>query len=98
MTPDQIHQLRQLLNRAQDYAKDSNIERLNSIDENQTYKWIMRDMFQAVSEALALLPCETCNGTKWLDWQHPKIVKRLAEETGTIPEQYPCPDCQQHSP
>ena len=53
MTSDQTTQLRQTLEKAQDYAKDSNIERLNSIDKNQTYKWIMQDMFQAVSKALA---------------------------------------------
>ena len=54
----------ELLEKAQDHAKDKNIKKLDSIDSKQTYKWIMQDMFSCIDQAIALLKqpeCETCN-------------------------------------
>lgn len=59
MKPEKIEEIRGLLEKALNCAKDKNIEKYDSIDPKQTYKWIMRDMFRWCSDALALLkPCQ----------------------------------------
>ena len=85
MTSDQITKLRTWLSRAQDCAKDTNIEKKMKIDSNQAYKWIMQDMFHCIDQALALLPCPTCNDSG--------RVPTFDQASG-LADADPCPDCQ----
>ena len=69
MTPDQITQLRQKLEQALAFYEDA----------------LFNASAGAVSEALAILPCPTCNGMG--------IVQ--TEKSGySITPCIPCPDCQ----
>ena len=105
MTPDQIAQLRQKLNKVSDNL--------------QLAEWGHFDNDSAIllEEALALLPCETCNGREkplsFLRWQSDLreeykqlghgYIKRTYSQRQELYQMYVksfvvCPDCQEHSP
>ena len=98
MTPDQITQLRRIL---KDMCRISNTEPHNAAD--MAYGALALD-------ALALLPCPTCNGTSEIPMTMPQEphpcktchgtrMKRLRGKTQEGGSAYEtCPDCQQHSP
>ena len=86
MTPDQITQLRQLLEKAR---------RAFWNDEGWTwYRVETTRVLPLIDQALALLPCPTCNGMGIM--MRCVIRKEDGELMSQDPE--PCPDCQQHSP
>ena len=82
MTPDQITQLRQLLKKAK---KDVG---------NLTPAEICYPLYGEVSvekiidKALAILPCETCNGTSKVHWNYGD-----PEVQAIVKADCPCPDC-----
>lgn len=76
MTPDQIIQLRQKLKIAQAFYKNN----------------FFHSCGRTIDEALALLPCPTCNGTG----REIKFSPGQREFGGDASSSYeiPCPDCQ----
>ena len=80
MTPDQITQLRQVLKKAKAIRK-------NGMTFNDTYTVQdgLAKICDCVDQALALLPCETCNGTG---------KKLILGCWGMVHKEIPCPDCQ----
>ncbi len=76
MTPDQITQLRELLNKAR---------KVFWHEEGWTwYRVCTAEVLPLIDQALALLPCPTCDGTK-------KIV--ASGYWGMLHKEVPCPDC-----
>ena len=84
MTPDQITQLRQLLEKAR---------RAFWNDEGWTwYRVETTRVLPLIDQALALLPCPTCRDTKLVDLVGTGFHK-YDNGVGDPPKLYPCPDC-----
>jgi len=80
MTPDQITQLRQLIEKTRSvyagYGSSERYEKLSSY----------------LDQALALLPCPTCGDTKLVDLVGTGFHKH-DNGIGDPPKLYPCPTC-----
>ena len=86
MTPDQITQLRQLLERARKVFWN---------DEGWTwYKVETAHVLPLIEKALALLPCPTCNGTKKVFLPESQAKDCPGYSPFAPTPSIPCPDCQ----
>lgn len=82
MTPNQIIQLRQTLQKAKAVRRNG-----MTFNDKYTVEAGLAKICDCVDEALALLPCETCNGTK----QIPTAQSRGFGKENEIIDA--CPDC-----
>jgi hypothetical protein len=84
------------LKEAEDSAKDARIKHYDSIDANQTYKWIMQDMFKLVGEAIAILEKQPDVEERYKDYERLWVLADQDNCTGDCdlnPPHKKCPEC-----